>query len=77
MTEVAKHNTEDDCWVVVEGKVLDLTDFMADHPGGNAILVFKGQDATEEFNMLHDPNVIEKYLEPRMILGTVKPAAKM
>lgn len=78
MAEVAKHNTEGDCWCVVNGQVLDLTDFLADHPGGKkAILLFKGEDASEEFNMLHDPNVIEKYLEPRMIKGNVKAEAKM
>ena len=78
MNEVAKHNTENDAWVVVNNQVLDLTDFMEDHPGGkNAILVFLGKDATEEFNMLHDANVIEKYLEPHMIKGTLKPSAKM
>ena len=52
LTEVAKHNTKTDCWVVVDGQVLDVTSFLSDHPGGElAILTFAGKDATEEFNM--------------------------
>ena len=52
MTEVAKHNSKTDCWVVVDGQVLDVTSFLKDHPGGElAILTFAGKDATEEFNM--------------------------
>ena len=52
MTEVAKHNTKTDCWVVVDGQVLDVTSFLSEHPGGElAILTFAGKDATEEFNM--------------------------
>lgn len=54
LEEVAKHNTKDDCWVVVEGRVLNVTNFMPDHPGGpKAILLYAGRDATEEFLMLH------------------------
>ena len=56
--DVAKHNKKDDCWVIVDGKVLDVTSFLPDHPGGEkAILLYAGRDATEEFNMLHDPKV--------------------
>lgn len=33
LAEVSKHNTEKDCWVVVNGEVLDVTNFLADHPG--------------------------------------------
>ncbi len=56
--EVAKHNKKDDCWVIIDGKVLDVTSFLPDHPGGEkAILLYAGRDATEEFNMLHDPKV--------------------
>merc|ERR1719443_2063195 len=62
MAEVAKHTTKESCWVVVNGQVLDVTKFLKDHPGGElAILTFGGKDATEEFNMIHPPDVIPKY----------------
>jgi len=74
MEEVAKHKTEKDCWVVVNGQVLDVTNFLADHPGGKkAILIYAGRDATEEFNMLHKPDVVDKYA-PECIIGRVKGA---
>jgi cytochrome b involved in lipid metabolism len=60
LEEIAKHNTEDDCWVAVNGMALNVTEFLKNHPGGpKAILLYAGKDATEEFNMLHDKNVIE------------------
>jgi len=72
MDEVAKHNKKDDIWVVVDGQVLDVTKFLPDHPGGEkAILLYAGRDATEEFNMLHDPKVIPRYA-PDAVIGTVK-----
>jgi len=70
--EVAKHNTEKDCWVIVNGEVLNVTKFLPDHPGGKkAILLYAGKDATEEFNMLHKPDVVEKYA-PDAIIGKLK-----
>ncbi|PPQ98381.1 hypothetical protein CVT24_004060 [Panaeolus cyanescens] len=73
LAEVAKHNKKDDVWVVIDGQVLDVTGFLADHPGGEkAILLYAGRDATEEFNMLHDPKVIPRYA-PDTVIGKVKP----
>ncbi|KAL7908881.1 putative fumarate reductase/succinate dehydrogenase [Trichoderma velutinum] len=72
MEEIAKHNKKDDLWVVVKGVVLDLTNWLEEHPGGvNAILNFMGRDATEEFEMLHDDEVIPKYA-PSQVIGRVK-----
>lgn len=33
-SEVATHSKADDCWIVVNGKVYDLTSFAPNHPGG-------------------------------------------
>ena len=35
-SEVAKHNKADDCWMVIKGKVYDLSKFKDEHPGGSA-----------------------------------------
>ncbi|CEQ41634.1 SPOSA6832_03376, partial [Sporobolomyces salmonicolor] len=72
LEEVKKHNSKDDCWVVVNGRVLDVTKFLPDHPGGaKAILLYAGKDATEEFLMIHEEKVIAKYA-PDTIIGTLK-----
>lgn len=31
--DISKHNSPEDCWVVVDGKVWDLTEFAPEHPG--------------------------------------------
>jgi predicted heme/steroid binding protein len=70
--EVAKHNSKSSCWVILDDRVLDVTDFLKDHPGGElAILTFAGKDATEEFNMIHPPDVVDKYLDKKAVLGKV------
>merc|ERR1719373_194581 len=71
LEDVAKHTTKSDCWVVVNGEVLDVTKFLGEHPGGElAILTFAGKDASEEFNMIHPPDVIPKYA-PDAVIGRI------
>ncbi|KAI5449746.1 hypothetical protein NCC49_004111 [Naganishia albida] len=74
MREVEKHNTRDDCWVVIQGHVYDVTDFLSLHPGGaGVILQHAGDDATEVFKPLHPPNTLEENLRPDQQLGPVDP----
>lgn len=46
MAEVARHDTPEDCWMVVEGVVYDVTAWIPSHPGGAAITRGCGKDAT-------------------------------
>lgn len=43
--DVAAHAALDDCWVVHEGRVFDVTPFVGDHPGGDDLLLpYAGKD---------------------------------
>lgn len=71
--EVAKHNSADDCWVVINGYVYDLTRFVPNHPGGPDVIKYNaGRDVTAIFEPLHAPNVIDKYIAPEKKLGPLQ-----
>ncbi|EGB11044.1 hypothetical protein AURANDRAFT_22188, partial [Aureococcus anophagefferens] len=63
LSEVAKHATRDDGWIVVDGVVYDITNFVQNHPGWSfggststalAIERVLGSDCTDEFAETHD-----------------------
>lgn len=69
--EVAAHNKADDCWIVVDGVVYDVTPFLSEHPGGKKVVVsVAGQDATQKFRLFHQPSVLRKY-GPKLKVGKV------
>uniref|UniRef100_A0A0D3GZT8 Cytochrome b5 heme-binding domain-containing protein n=1 Tax=Oryza barthii TaxID=65489 RepID=A0A0D3GZT8_9ORYZ len=47
--EISAHNTRTDCWVIIKDKVYDVTSYVEEHPGGDAILNNAGGDSTEGF----------------------------
>eukprot|EP00249_Psilotum_nudum_P004012 c17533_g1_i1 orf=173-580(+) len=48
--EVSDHNNSKDCWLVIGGKVFDVTRFLEEHPGGDDVLLSStGKDATDDF----------------------------
>uniref|UniRef100_K3WW71 Cytochrome-b5 reductase n=1 Tax=Globisporangium ultimum (strain ATCC 200006 / CBS 805.95 / DAOM BR144) TaxID=431595 RepID=K3WW71_GLOUD len=54
MAEVNQHNTEEDCWSVLDGKVYNITPYMRFHPGGIPYLMMSaGGDCTDLFNEYH------------------------
>ncbi|KAI5779957.1 cytochrome b5-like heme/steroid binding domain-containing protein, partial [Peziza echinospora] len=71
--ELSIHNTKDDLYVAVDGKVLDVTKWQDQHPGGPDILLdYGGQDATDEFRKRHEANVLKAYA-PGTVIGTLVP----
>ncbi|KAF3480922.1 cytochrome b2 [Arthroderma uncinatum] len=70
--EVAEHSSTASCWVVVHGKAYDVTDFLPEHPGGQKIILkYAGKDATAEFDPIHPPDTLDKYLDRSKHLGPV------
>ncbi|XP_061367838.1 cytochrome b5, seed isoform-like [Gastrolobium bilobum] len=50
LAEVSHHNNSKDCWLVIRGKVYNVTKFLEDHPGGDEVLLSStGKDATNDF----------------------------
>jgi len=52
LEEIKKHNKADDCWLLIDKKVYDVTEYIASakHPGGAAILEGCGKEnGTELF----------------------------
>jgi len=47
MGEVQQHNTFNDCWIVLEGKVYDANVLISTHPSGRMVINYCGKDATE------------------------------
>jgi cytochrome b involved in lipid metabolism len=63
LEEIAKHNKAESCWVVISGKVYDVTNFLSGHPGGMILLKVGGKDATKQFENFHDvKHVLGKYV---------------
>ncbi|EWC44208.1 mitochondrial cytochrome b2 [Drechslerella stenobrocha 248] len=70
--EIAKHNSATSCWVIVHGKAYDVTAFLPEHPGGSKIILkYAGKDATEEFDPIHPPDTLDKYLDRSKHMGRV------
>lgn len=71
-SEVAKHNTVNDLWMIIHGNAYDLTEFSSEHPGGQKILLkYAGIDGTEAYDPIHPKGTAEKYLPKDKQLGPV------
>ncbi|XP_074864351.1 cytochrome b5 type B [Carettochelys insculpta] len=50
LAEVAKRNSNREAWLVIHGRVYDISRFLDEHPGGEEVLLEQaGRDATESF----------------------------
>ncbi|KAF5451793.1 hypothetical protein F2P56_026864 [Juglans regia] len=73
--EVVKHNNKNDCWIIVFGKVYDVTQFLHEHPGGDEVLVSATEkDATDEFEFVGHSNTAKNMMSKYYIGDIDRPA---
>ncbi len=52
--EVKRHIAKDACWLLIDGRVYEVTPFLGLHPGGGQLIVeAAGLDATSAFELTH------------------------
>ncbi|GAA0150037.1 oxidoreductase [Lithospermum erythrorhizon] len=69
--DVSKHDKAKDCWLILYGKVYDMTPFMYEHPGGvEALLSVTGKDATYDFEEIGHSNAAKEILD-RHCIGNI------
>jgi len=50
LEDLQAHTTRDDIWLLVSGKVYNVSKFLDEHPGGDEVILAEaGKDATEAF----------------------------
>ena len=72
--EVAEHTTHDDLWVIINGKVYNISSYIDEHPGGEEVILdCAGTDATEAFDDIGHSDEAHEILE-KLYLGNLKGA---
>lgn len=72
MNEVKEHNTDNDSWVVIHGRVYDVTKWMWLHPGMEEVLQQNaGKDATNKFENAFHSNFARDEAK-KYVIGKVK-----
>lgn len=68
--EVANHRSPNDCWMVIEGKVYDVTTWVSKHPGGQLIMNGAGRDASPLFLSYHPLKT--SAMLPKYLIGEIE-----
>lgn len=62
LQEVQKHDRIDDAWIIIDGKVYDVSRYVTAHPGKEAILRNAGADSTEGFRQQPAHRVVKNHI---------------
>ncbi|XP_033113122.1 cytochrome b5-like [Anneissia japonica] len=73
LSDVANHSDANSCWIVIDNYVVDVTQFLTEHPGGKEIILeHAGRDATGPFKTKgHSPEatkLLSKYIIGQLVL---------
>lgn len=70
LDEFVKHDSVSDCWIAIDNKVYDFTDFIPNHPGGvRPLAMHAGHDGSEIYHKLHPKGTVENNLPVEKFMG--------
>ena len=69
--EVAGHDSVSSCWMIIDGNVYDVTEYVPLHPDGDSILRGCGKDASEMFVSV-DHSMTARELLTSYLLGALE-----
>ena len=71
--EVSEHDNEDDCWIIINDKVYDVTPYIDSHPGGKGLVEkTAGKDATNAFYVESEHSDTARGLLVKYLIGQIK-----
>ena len=74
--EIKKHNKKNDAWIVIDGEIFNITDFIKKHTGGFMPLLAAGKDVTYLFKAIHPPRadsiIKSDEFRDKFLIGKVK-----
>jgi cytochrome b involved in lipid metabolism len=71
-SEIKSHNSQSDCWSIVNGKVYNLTTYLQSHPGGVGVIAnICGKDGTNAFKNQHGTQGKPNSVLAGFLLGSV------
>lgn len=74
LEEVMKRNSSKELWLVIHGRVYDITRFLNEHPGGEEVLLEQaGTDSTESFEDVGHSSDAREMLK-QYYIGDVHPS---
>lgn len=72
LSELAKHDSKDDCWIAYDGKAYDITSFIPRHPGGeNKIIPYCGSadEFEKAFTNQHGTSKVSNLMKIGVFIG--------
>ncbi|XP_008781940.1 cytochrome B5-like [Phoenix dactylifera] len=68
-SQISLHTTKKDCWLIIHGKVYDVTNFLEDHPGGDDVLLHASAngDASQKFDEVGHSSTAASLMEGYLI----------
>lgn len=66
---VQQHNARNDCWIVLHGKVYDVTAFLPEHPGGEEVVAnLAGNSSLPAAPLFSQPRVVAVHKRLQVVI---------